>query len=283
LVDKIRRSQEGEGLGTASYAAPEVYHPEEKVTPATDIYSLGAGVWELVTGHLPTVTSPRPSETQEGASTELDEFLLVLMDTTAAQRPSSEDARARAAELLEQVSGSAPTLRAVNRAGVPVSIPAAQYPAMQYPAMRWGIGFAAVLVLAMGLMNRPVAETSQVPTGQALMAADAIEGSPTETSLQKNSDEVVPPSAVDPSQPESPKIEPAEIRAGVRPPGIYLRFESAVGTRLTTDLVESVASESASGHDERPLDFENHLQGACLNRAVFRGERLEWADLSLCN
>jgi len=264
LVDKIRRSQEGEGLGTASYAAPEVFHPEEKVTPATDIYSLGAVVWELTTGHIPTVSSPRPSETQQGAPTELDEFLLALMDTTAAQRPNSESARARAAELLEQVGSSAHIPSSTDKVG--------------HPVVRWGIGLAAALALVMGLMNRPIAGTSQESADGVEMATNPPESVPTDLPLEKNPDLVVPPPDV-----KSPEFGPSEVGAEARSPGVYLKVDSVAGTRLTATLLESVASRGESTHDERPLDFENHLQGACLNRAISSGERLEWTDLDLCN
>jgi tetratricopeptide (TPR) repeat protein/tRNA A-37 threonylcarbamoyl transferase component Bud32 len=42
-----------ETAGTVVYAAPEVFIPDQRVGPAADLYSLGATLFELVTGSLP--------------------------------------------------------------------------------------------------------------------------------------------------------------------------------------------------------------------------------------
>jgi serine/threonine protein kinase len=53
-AEQTRLTQHGTVLGTAAYLSPEQAAGEE-VTPATDIYSLGAVVYELLTGRAPYV------------------------------------------------------------------------------------------------------------------------------------------------------------------------------------------------------------------------------------
>ena len=305
LVDKIQLSQQGEGLGTASYAAPEVFHPEEEITPATDVYSLGAVVWELITGHLPTVGSPRPSDVHEDAPPELDTFLLRLLGTGAAQRPDSEGAREEAEELLEQVSGvtmadwlSALGTRSTStrvKSPTPPRNPPTTAPA-RHRAIRWGVGLAATLALALLWMSSPFAGTSgpqsaeMQPTAMQPTAMQPTAMQPTEIQpaamniLEDDRAEAVPAASTleEGSNLENPTIGPNSPSA-VRPPGLYLRADAPIGTRLDPSLLEPVTTQGESEVEEdRPFDFETDLAGSCLAHAVAAGELLEWTDLKLC-
>ncbi|MBU0639703.1 MAG: tetratricopeptide repeat protein [Planctomycetes bacterium] len=46
-------ARRAEAVGTLDYAAPEVFLPDVPIGPATDLYSLGATLFQLLTGQLP--------------------------------------------------------------------------------------------------------------------------------------------------------------------------------------------------------------------------------------
>ena len=48
-------------LGTPAYMAPEQFDDPSGVTAASDIYSLGVVLFEMVTGSRPSATGPRPA------------------------------------------------------------------------------------------------------------------------------------------------------------------------------------------------------------------------------
>ncbi len=106
---------EREFLGTVSYAPPEQLRGEA-VTPRADIYSLGAVVFEMLTGRAPfagadplalvtqhlSVTPPRPSSLRAGLPPHVDEVVLRALEKSPDARWGSvtEFARAFAGPLV---------------------------------------------------------------------------------------------------------------------------------------------------------------------------------------
>ena len=108
-------TQAGTLLGTASYMAPEVVEGEP-ATAASDLYSLGAVLYELVTGSPPRQAATiadltldervrPPSEVEPGVPAGLEAAILRCLERDPARRPAS--ARALADELR---GADAPTL-----------------------------------------------------------------------------------------------------------------------------------------------------------------------------
>jgi hypothetical protein len=127
-LDKSRLTQAGMMVGTVSYMPPEQAMGGE-VTPRSDLYSLGAMLYELVTGRPPFVGDESvaiitqhlnaqpvaPSWHNAAVPPALEALILRLLDKDPAQRPSrSEEVR----EALEHIRPTTSQVR-VEQAAVP--------------------------------------------------------------------------------------------------------------------------------------------------------------------
>jgi len=99
LVKPSTFSQTSRSMGTIWYVAPEMINPAPRVTPAADLYGVGAVTYELVTGQLPVGRFEAPSELRgempAAVAEELDSLLLDLLRRNPDERPDAEAALAR--------------------------------------------------------------------------------------------------------------------------------------------------------------------------------------------
>ena len=92
-------------LGTPSYGAPETIQAASQ--PASDLYSLGVLLFEMLTGQLPftgdtpltvvkqhsTETPPAPSQLNHTLPEEVDTLVARLLSKQPAERPTAEGLR----------------------------------------------------------------------------------------------------------------------------------------------------------------------------------------------
>jgi len=85
------KTQVGLVMGTPAYMSPEQQTSAHLVTAASDLYSLGAVMYELFTGKKPVGRFPRPRELEPGIPPPLEEIILQCLATEPEQRPESAD------------------------------------------------------------------------------------------------------------------------------------------------------------------------------------------------
>ncbi|MDX2051846.1 MAG: protein kinase [Polyangiaceae bacterium] len=99
----IQVTQAGDVVGTPAYMAPEQARCDGSVDARSDIYSLGATLFELISGRPPhvgptaiatlarlvTTPPPRLSELRSGVSPKLDDLVSQMLSTERAERPGS--------------------------------------------------------------------------------------------------------------------------------------------------------------------------------------------------
>jgi serine/threonine protein kinase len=134
-IDKTRLTQAGMMVGTVSYMPPEQAMGGE-VTPQSDLYSLGAMLYEMVTGRPPFVGDESvaiitqhlnaqpvvPSWHNAGVSPVFEALILQLLEKDAAKRPGSarqvrdalEGIRSNALPVIEEPSPSSPAAASDN-------------------------------------------------------------------------------------------------------------------------------------------------------------------------
>lgn len=120
FLDYTSLTERGAFIGTYGYAAPEQLEGEE--VPATDLYSLGAVLYHVITGRLPfrarghlelinriRFENPEPpSSFAEDVPVALEQLILLLLEKEPHSRPASAQ---KLIALLEQCDGGHPVLR----------------------------------------------------------------------------------------------------------------------------------------------------------------------------
>ncbi len=95
-------------FGTPGYTAPEVIHNPSAVDESTDIYSVGAILYQMLTGDLPEETYVPASALVE-CDPRFDEIILKAMHPDPAMRYRSADAMATALRAINSTSAPATT------------------------------------------------------------------------------------------------------------------------------------------------------------------------------
>jgi len=147
-------SQNSGVVGTPIYMAPEQMTAGERITPATDIYSLCVVLYEMLTGNLPLGRFKMPSEVNPTVPQHLDEPLRRGLAREASERFQSIQEFARA---FFSAIDHAPNLRLmpvkrlVDSAGSDPSIPTGATPTIDIPVQSDATGklllFGGVLLL----------------------------------------------------------------------------------------------------------------------------------------
>lgn len=127
-LDATQATRTGAYLGTALYSPPEQLRGE-KVTPKSDVYSLGVAFYQAATGEPPFVGSPLtvahqhvsepptpPKKVNGAVSEDLDALILDCMNKDPDQRPAADEVRIR---LLEAGRGTYPTRAAAAAPAAP--------------------------------------------------------------------------------------------------------------------------------------------------------------------
>jgi hypothetical protein len=117
-LDTTHATRTGSYLGTALYSSPEQLRGE-KVTPKSDVYSLGVTFYQAATGETPFNGSPLtvahqhvsepptpPKKIDESVSEDLDALILDCLSKDPDDRPTADEVRLR---LLEAGRGTYPT------------------------------------------------------------------------------------------------------------------------------------------------------------------------------
>ncbi len=133
----VRACQEGEiGIGTMGYAPPEQF--AGKIEPASDIYSLGATMFHLLTGHDPQdkpllifdfTKSPKPCELNPELTFEIEATICRAVEHSPEARPT---ARAFAEELKKHLLRLHDQAAPVQAPNFPVSVGSPSQQAVQF-------------------------------------------------------------------------------------------------------------------------------------------------------
>ncbi len=95
-------TQDGAVLGTIAYMSPEQKVNSKNVTSATDIYSLGVVMYQMLTGTTPLGRFKLPSEINPKVSKPLENIILKCLGTDIEDRfKSAEEMKDRLLELLQ--------------------------------------------------------------------------------------------------------------------------------------------------------------------------------------
>ena len=229
-------------IGSVAFMAPEIARGED-VTPAADIYSLGATMYAAIEGHAPFASEAEPSSSMRMLARLITEsapyathggsfagLIRRMMASDPADRPTAGEVQRSLAVLTagptpqrqvtrEEVDGGAPRVNADAKQDVPTTAPA-------LPGITPGADATATVLR--GSLLPPVTATPAVPSAapQLLVAAARGASSPKEgdtpTQLRNPAatpipapDSLAAPAAAPPANPKKKRLLLVAIGAAV--------------------------------------------------------------------
>jgi len=270
LDDEGRLTRTGQLLGTPAYMAPEQTDGgAARPDPRTDVYALGAALYEALTGEPPfrgetalkTVTAvltrpPRaPSELRPGLDPELERICLRCLAKDPAGRFPSAHALALALLALEH-AGPRKASRRARRAGPP---------APERPrAAPWVVGGLA----AAGALTAGVWIGRSGPAGEVVRPAPAGSGpgqatAPPDAAAAADGDAVLAdgPPADGPPADATPADAPAEVPPAGGSPGASVPADAKARAAQAFDLAEELRARA-----DRANALGDIAQGDVLKR-----------------
>ncbi len=242
-LDASQATRTGAYLGTAMYSSPEQLKGE-KVTPKSDVYSLGVTLYEAATGSIPFSGSTIEIATQHvnkepeppnrrGASIDgkLEALILASLAKDPNDRPSAETLRSKLAALKERPKSQSPppqrtsTTRASepqrsNRSRGPIAVVAA----LLLLAALAGIGALAIPALQSSDANQTAASSNARDSNNA-NAKDANSETPkpattTQEDPEKTKAEKQPEKTAEPQPEQTQEKQPEETSEPEQPDGL---------------------------------------------------------------
>lgn len=260
-LDATRATQTGMYMGTARYSSPEQLKGEE-ITPKSDVYSLGATLYEAVTGAPPFSGTPIEIATQHvskppappgGLNSAVDPELEALILDCLAKEPDSRPATDEVRDRLAAVGRSTGDTRAP--ATRPVAGPASAQSGRPTPANAPGRrrpGRSAVILAGLALLAAVVlAGALGAPTllgggeDQAWQPSPEAAGPPATNQQEEQNPANGAGSQGEEAAPEPPEQQPARQEPAPVEQGGDLTEKAAAQT------VEEVYKAAASGDYER--------------------------------
>ncbi|MFO7975593.1 MAG: bifunctional serine/threonine-protein kinase/formylglycine-generating enzyme family protein [Candidatus Hydrogenedentota bacterium] len=135
-------------MGTPKYMSPEQLKDSSKVDHRTDIYALGAMLYELLTGDVPTGLAQRPSEIRAETPPALDDVVSKCLALDPEERYQS------AGELRRELQGLLDAVETSTGIDIPeFDIPVPQSVSGGFPLKKVVGAAAAFLVLVVGAIG----------------------------------------------------------------------------------------------------------------------------------
>ncbi len=207
-------------FGTFEYMAPEQMESVGRVTPATDLYSLGVMTYQMLTGRVPRGAYARPSRLAR-VPAEVDAFLEAALATDPARRPQSAVEFVRRFDFAcgaprrrerRQLICLATALIGFTLAWARSEIIRAEREAMRAESRAAAVGEALTAAHAAGAAFRP---EPAVREGQSSGPGQISETAPAPTSFATPEPMAPPPESSAPPAPASaPAGQGAERREG---------------------------------------------------------------------
>jgi len=180
--EDVRHTMEGQLVGTPQYLSPEQARGG-KVTPKTDVYSLGVMAYELFCDQLPfeaetsaeimamhlRATPPAPHDLWPDIPPALEVLLLDMLSKRPDQRPTMLEVATRLEEVLLQLRAPRPSsqIAALARpASISKPIPVPLYPGSSGPIAQPASAERAAAMISVGSARRRSAE-AHAPTRHA--------------------------------------------------------------------------------------------------------------------